>query len=88
MRGGSAKGERPAVVGPMGELTEVASANRAARGVLIDNPSEEVEEFRDLTDTFAAFLSSSNIGFSGSCSIGETSYSLLNSFDITNLWLM
>ena len=67
----------------MGELTEVASAKRAARGVLIDSPSEDVEEFRDLTVTLAAFLSSSRIGFSGSLSIGETLYSLLNSFDIS-----
>ncbi len=47
--GGSAKGERPGAVGPMGELTEVASAKRAARGVLMDSPSEEQDEFRDRT---------------------------------------
>ena len=50
----------------MGELTEVASAKRAARGVFMDKPDEDVDEFRERTDTFAAFFSSSRIGFSKS----------------------
>jgi len=33
----------------MGELTEVASAKRAVRGVLMDSPSDEQDEFRDRT---------------------------------------
>jgi len=42
--GGPAKGFLPAAVGPMGELTEVASAKRAVRGDLRDKleVSEEV----------------------------------------------
>ena len=79
----SAKGERPAAVGPMGELTEVASAKRAVRGVLIDSPSEEQEELRDRTETFACFFSSSSIGFSKSLSIEYAGTLLCGSFDIT-----
>lgn len=81
--GRSAKGGRPAAVGPMGELTEVASAKRAVRGVLIDRPSDEQEEFLDRTVTLDCFLSSSRIGFSGSLSIENAETLLCGSFDIT-----
>ena len=67
----SANGERPAAVGPMGELTDVASAKRAIRGVLMERPSDEQEELRERTVTFACFLSSSRMGFSGSLSIRD-----------------
>lgn len=46
--GGSAKGERPALVGPMGELTDVASAKRAVRGVLIDSGMDKLDDLRGL----------------------------------------
>ena len=48
--GGPAKGDRPVSVGPIGELTDVASAKRAVRGVLIDKV-EELEEVRGRTVT-------------------------------------
>lgn len=46
--GGSAKGERPVLVGPMGELTDVASAKRAVRGVLTDSGMDELDDLRGL----------------------------------------
>lgn len=49
--GGSRKGLRPVVVGPMGEFTEVASAKRAVLGVWIVRPDEELEEVLALTRT-------------------------------------
>lgn len=67
----------------MGELTEVASAKRAVRGVLMDSPSDEQEEFRDRTVALACFLSSSRIGFSGSLSSENAATLLCGSFDIT-----
>lgn len=67
----------------MGELTEVASAKRAVRGVLMDSPSDEQEEFRDRTVPRACFFSSSRIGFSGSLSIENAVTLLCGSFDIT-----
>ena len=67
----SAKGERLATVGPMGELTEVASAKRAIRGVLVERPSDEQEELRERTVTFACLLASSRMGLSGSLSVGN-----------------
>lgn len=42
--GGLAKGNRSAVLGPMGELTDVASPKRAALGVLIESPDEELDD--------------------------------------------
>lgn len=49
--GGSVKGLRLAVVfGPIGELTDVASAKRGVRGVLIERP-EELESVLCLTRT-------------------------------------
>lgn len=50
MGGGPEKGLRPARVGPMGELTEVASAKRAVLGVFRDS-EEELEEVRGRTVT-------------------------------------
>ena len=37
------------MVGSIGELTEVASAKRAALGVLTDSPRDEVDDDRDFT---------------------------------------
>ena len=48
---GSANGGRPAVLGPMGELTEVASAKRAVLGVLIESPDEELDDVLGRTVT-------------------------------------
>lgn len=39
----------------MGEWTEVASAKRAVRGVLMESTSEEVDDVRDLTDICVSF---------------------------------
>lgn len=50
MMGGPANGDLPLSVGPMGELTEVASAKRAVRGVLIESV-EELEEVLGRTIT-------------------------------------
>ena len=55
--GGSTKGFRPPALGPMGELTEVASAKRAVLGVFTDN-DEELEDFRVRTVTSGSFFSS------------------------------
>lgn len=41
----------------MGELTEVASAKRAVRGVFNDSPDEELEDVRDRTSTRGSFSS-------------------------------
>ena len=57
--GGSAKGDLPLSVGPMGEWTDVASAKRAVRGVLRDVFDEEPEDVLDLVVILGAFLSSS-----------------------------
>lgn len=56
--GGSAKGERPILVGPMGELTDVASAKRAALGVLTDRESDELDDRRGRTVVWISFSSS------------------------------
>lgn len=56
--GRSAKGERPAAVGPMGECTDVASAKRAVLGVFSESDDDELEDVRALTSTFGSFLSS------------------------------
>ena len=58
-------GFRPAGVGPMGELTDVASAKRAVRGVLMDNVEELEDEVRDRTVTSDSFFSSMTLV--GSC---------------------
>ena len=55
--GGSANGDLPEVLGSMGELTEVASAKRAVRGVFNDSPDEELEDVRDRTSTRGSFSS-------------------------------
>ncbi|KAL8842477.1 MAG: hypothetical protein Q9176_002629 [Flavoplaca citrina] len=55
--GGSANGDLPEVLGSMGELTEVASAKRAVRGVFNDSPEEELEDVRDRTSTRESFSS-------------------------------
>ena len=52
------KGFRPALVGPIGEFTEVASANLAVRGVLMESVEEEELEVRDRTSTLTSFFSS------------------------------
>lgn len=44
MGAGSAKGDRPAVLGPIGELTDVASAKRAVLGVFNESPDEELDD--------------------------------------------
>ena len=56
--GGPAKGFRPAAVGPIGELTDVASAKRAVLGVLRDGEIDELEDVRDRTATSVSFFSS------------------------------
>lgn len=69
--GGSAKGERPLVLGSMGELTDVASAKRAVRGVLRESPDEELDDVRDLTRMRGSFSSSFFVCFSSRlCRIG------------------
>ena len=67
MDGGSAKGERPAAVGPMGECTDVASAKRAILGVFRESDDDELEDVRGLTSTFESFLSSAAASLQGSC---------------------
>ena len=57
MIGGPENGERPARVGPIGEFTDVASANRAVRGVFKDN-EDELDEVRGRTVTAGPFFSS------------------------------
>lgn len=57
--GGLTKGERPAVLGPMGELTDVASAKRAVLGVLIERPDEELDDVLERTVTLLFFTLSS-----------------------------
>lgn len=64
---GSAKGERPAAVGPMGECTEVASAKRAVLGVFRESEDDELEDVRGLTSTFVSFLSSAAVSLEGYC---------------------
>lgn len=75
--GGLAKGDGPAVLGPMGELTDVASANRAVLGVLIDNADEELDDVLGRTDTWLFLILSSvkvrcGSGRVESGSIGDT----------------
>lgn len=48
---GSAKGDRPVEPGPIGELTDVASAKRAVLGVLIESPDEELDDVLGRTVT-------------------------------------
>lgn len=47
--GGSANGDRPPSDGSIGEITVVASANRAVRG-LLKSETEEEEEEEDLEE--------------------------------------
>lgn len=75
--GGLAKGDVPAVLGPMGELTDVASANRAVLGVLIDSAEEELDDVLGRTVTWLFLILSSvkvrwGSGRFGSGSIGDT----------------
>ena len=67
MDDGSAKGERPAAVGPMGECTEVASAKRAVLGVFKESEDDELEDVRGLTSTFDSFLSSAVVSLEECC---------------------
>ena len=55
--GGPEKGFRPASVGPMGEFTEVASANRAVRGVLMER-LDELESVRARMEIVGRFFAS------------------------------
>ena len=75
--GGLAKGDGPEVLGPMGELTDVASANRAVLGVLIESAEEELDDVRGRTVTWLFLILSSvrvrcGSGRFGSDSIGDT----------------
>jgi len=49
--GAPVKDDFPVVLGPMGELTEVASAKRAVRGVWMVRPDEELDEVLGRTRT-------------------------------------
>ena len=49
MTGVSENGDLPAVLGSIGELTDVASAKRAVLGVLIDKADEELDDVRGRT---------------------------------------
>lgn len=46
--GGSANGDRPPSDGSIGEITVVASANRAVRGLLKSEAEEEEEDLEEL----------------------------------------
>ena len=46
--GGSANGDRPPSDGSIGEITVVASANRAVRGLLKSETEEEEEDLEEL----------------------------------------
>ena len=54
--GGSVKGDRPVVVGSIGEWTEVASAKRAILGVFTES-LDDSEDVRDRTVTCVSFFS-------------------------------
>ena len=58
--GGSAKGDLPVSVGPIGEFTDVASAKRAVRGVFKDVVVDELDDVLDLVVTCGRFCSSSD----------------------------
>lgn len=76
--GGSANGERPLVLGSMGEFTDVASAKRAARGVFKDSPDEELDDVRVRTRTRGSFSLSLSDGCSSRlCRIGWWSFDML-----------
>lgn len=66
------KGERPDALGSIGELTDVASAKRAVRGLLNVNPDEELDDVRVRTRTVGFFTS-----FSELCKIGCWSLDML-----------
>lgn len=70
--GGSVNGERPDALGSIGELTDVASAKRAVRGLLNVNPDEELDDVRVRTRTVGFFTS-----FSELCRIGCWSLDML-----------
>lgn len=74
--GGLAKGDRPAVLGSMGELTDVASAKRAALGVLTESPDEELDVLGRTVTWLLLILSSVSVrcgsGRFDSGSIGDT----------------
>ncbi len=76
--GGSAKGFCTAVAGPMGELTEVASAKRAVLGVDTDRRDEEPVDALGRTTIFATFLSL-RIPFGGS---------MLGAIAVLGSWLL
>ena len=54
--GGSLKGFLPALLGSMGEWTDVASANRAVRGEARVMAEEELEEVLGLTVTVVVLV--------------------------------
>ena len=71
------KGDRPAVLGSMGELTDVASAKRAVLGVLIESPDEEPDDVLGrivtrLSLTLSSVKARGGSGRFGSGSIGDT----------------
>ena len=75
--GGSTKGDGPDVLGPIGELTDVASAKRAVLGVLIESPDEELDDVLGRTITWLFLILSSvrvrcGSGRFESGSIGDT----------------
>lgn len=60
-------------MGPMGELTEVASAKRAARGVLRLSPIDEFDDVRARSNSCVSFSWSKIVGSLGVLlSSGET----------------
>lgn len=50
------------MLGPTGESTDVASAKRAALGVLIESPKDELDDVRDRTVILGTFTSFSSLG--------------------------
>ena len=64
MMGGPANGLRPRSVGPMGELTDVASAKRAVRGVLMER-LEAALEARGRMEASGSFFSSAALDMAG-----------------------
>ena len=65
----------------MGELTDVASAKRAVRGVLMDNVEELEDEVRDRTVTSESFFSSMTLVCCG-VEVWITSEPRIGRFDI------
>ena len=66
------KGFLPALLGSIGELTDVASANRAVRGDDRVTPDEELEEVLGLTVMVVVLVLLSSVLLPGSWFIGDT----------------